>query len=145
MRDIIPEFQGKIVTSVSSAPAAGVETSLTMPARVRWRVKTVSFSLTTSGGAGNRVPHLRIRQDGITVWRSNPANLQTSTQTVEYRFGSGLGVDRAVVTEYDQQSFPVDMLLNKEAIIDTAASALLGGDQFTGITVLVEEWQEPIV
>jgi hypothetical protein len=145
MVDIIPEYQGKIRAVQAAAVGVASETSITLPARTRWRLKTILSTLVTGVNVGNREVSFEVVQDGLVVWKTSYANLQTASQTVAYRFGSGLGQNRALVTVFDEQPIPGDILVNNVAIIRTVTTGLAGSDQWGQMVALVEEWQEPIV
>lgn len=145
MNDIVPDSQGKIRAVQSAAVGGGVDQNITQPARVRWRLKSILATLITGAGGANREVSFEIVLGGVVVWKTSPANLQTATQTVAYRFGSGLGQDRAVIATFDEQPIPGDILVNNTAIIRTVTTGIIGTDQWGLMTALVEEWQEPIV
>jgi hypothetical protein len=82
--------RGKLRYIGGNNPAAGAEISESVPAGVRWLLKTFTFVLVASAAAANRSPILTI-DDGATVIFETGSNvLQTASQTAKYRAGAGV-------------------------------------------------------
>jgi hypothetical protein len=133
--------RGKLRYIGGNNPAAGAEISESVPAGVRWLLKTFTFVLVASAAAANRSPILTI-DDGATVIFETGSNvLQIASQTSKYRAGAGVPL-----ALYDTRAYhlplPPDLWLGGGSRIRTVTGGLDVGDDYAAPIYLVEEFIE---
>lgn len=130
---------GVVRTILGTDPAAGVEIAETVPAGVRWALRSVRFTLTTDATAANRRPTFIIDDGANEIWRVNSNVDQTATQISIYEAGAG-----APFATLDARVFslplPVGLELLEGYRLRTSTAAIVAGDNYSAPVYQVEEW-----
>lgn len=131
-----------VVRSVADAdPAAGAESTVTVPANARWRLLTFRGELVTDATVANRTVTL-IVDDGVTTLASVTASAaQTAGQTRQYQAYASGGAPRLDGTVF-YLPIPPELLLMGGFRLRTSTAGLQAGDNYGAPQVLVEEWIE---
>jgi hypothetical protein len=133
---------GALLSVTGTVPAAGANISLAVPRRLRWKIRGMRFSLTTSATAGNRGVLVSL-SDGVSdLWHSTAPFNQPASTTQAYSVGPGVAPS-AIGGQDVQLGLPVDVTLPSLFQVNTECIGLLAGDQFTAPVVLVEQWLSP--
>lgn len=142
--DISPTIQhlhGRIRPITGTDPDAGTEISETVPARRRWRLLTINFSLVTDVTVADRYVRLII-DDGTTVlYISSAIAAHVASLTRNHSYGVN-GQTHDVTYNTFNTSLP-DLILISGFRIRTATQDLQAADNFTAPQMLVEEWIDP--
>jgi hypothetical protein len=135
------EGPGKI-TTVSAAPAAGADWTVTCPIGERWKVLGAFFYLVTSATVATRVPVLRnFDASGHTTAFYGPPSGQAASLTVQYAFTpGGAGVSDP---PFMNIGGPVELWIENGGQFGTFTENLQPADQFTYVNVQVERWIGP--
>jgi len=133
--------QGVLYGAVSATPAAGAGWTLTVPASARWRIRGGGAGLTTSAAAGNRTPWLQVLVGGNsmavyvsggTVGPSGAGNIEyLSTYLAQANAGNQ-------ITVY----YSPDLIVPAGGVVREITLGMDAADQWTAVTLLVEEWLE---
>ncbi|SRR5713101_438536 len=126
-------------------PAAGADWTTFLINSTRWRVWGAQATLVTSAAVANRIPNLRL-DDGTGTGRLLvPTTLTipaSTTRTVNWVPGyPSVGTDVAA-SLLSGIAAPVPFLLAQAGDIRVQTTNLQVGDQWSAITVLVEQWLE---
>jgi hypothetical protein len=132
---------GRLRLITGTNPAAGVEILETVPAGVRWLLRSFAFNFTASGVAANRVPVLTIDDGAAIVWEASSAIAVTAGQLAKYRAGAGLPFFTYDTRSY-QLPLPEGLALPAGARIRTVTAALDVGDDYAAPIYGVEEFIE---
>lgn len=125
-------------------PGAGAEFTQAVPAGKRWLLLYGSWAFATDATAANRVSGVRIRDaTPRELWRVKSNFNQPASQSTVYAIGpagfdgptlpAGAGGAQLLVC-------PVRCFLGAGFIVDSVTNAIAAGDQYSAITLLVEEW-----
>lgn len=128
-------------------PGAGLEFQVNVPANARWRVQCLNYNFLTSGVAGNRIPSLTVQSSAGTEFQSGLLAVVVATTNVQ--------INAAALTPYVNAfpgqvmlEIPTSLFLGNNALqsmfLKTLTSGILAGDNYTAITVLVEEWLDNV-
>ena len=136
----------RVVTN--PAPAAGANWTITVPAKVHWRVISLRTALVTSAAAANRVAQLVV-DDGPTntntMFSMVPSVVQTATQTTIYNWAGGLAPRNLVLAGSSIQQFselPIGLEVMAGWRIRVSTTAIDATDAWSAQVMLVEEWIE---
>ncbi|MBA7539671.1 hypothetical protein ES705_31951 [subsurface metagenome] len=138
------EGPGYLYMVIVSSPAAGSQSICTVPENVRWRVRSMIFSLTTSAVVADRGVYVEFWSKAMEapVCIVSDVVAQVADTVVEYRGGLG-GESRVGVASPLGVSLKLpDMVLRGEMVIEAKASLLDANDQFGTWVLWVEEWIE---
>jgi molybdopterin-binding protein len=129
-----------IVTSlIINAPAAGADLTVTVPAALRWRLVSISASLTTSATVANRQPALQL-DDGANVFALIPSgNTQVASTTATYTWGDGLVLSTAAAGQNTTAS-PGNCLLEAGFRVRTLTTGIQAADQWTAAWMHLARW-----
>lgn len=131
---------GYTYTVVGAVPAPGAETIITVPTSARWRVVSGHLALTTSAAAGQRTPDITFTQNGGAGWLSYAsAGIGPSTGPLGFNFAPGVPLVQDVHLNF-LVPIPFNLMLRGGDTVGTTQSNLQAGDQFTAVTLSVEEW-----
>lgn len=143
-RQLAPtEGPGWLSTQTVSNPSAGSDWALALPANVRWRIAGITAQLNTSAVAGNRYALLRIDSGGITIALTPcPVALVASTS---YTFTWAVGI-QASSDGSNHIAAPVgDAAIRFGlAVVRVVTVGIQSGDQWSAISVGVEEWLDNV-
>lgn len=129
--------RGHITNYDGSAPLAGQETTLVQPTGARWRLIHVGARLTTSAVVANRTPSLTVGSFGFGS-AVQGTQVVTASTTIEIGWWAGLA-DTGHTGAQINQWLPSDFALEGGQLISTKTTGLQAGDQWSDMTVLVEE------
>lgn len=133
---------GAIFVQTVGNPAAGVDWSIAINGNARWRVAAVRATLTTAVAVANRSAILQFVQAGNVAYNAAAAPVQAASLTWVYNWGAGVTTLLATVgstTPNVETSTPVDLWLAPGMTIQTVTQNIQAADQWSGITLLVEE------
>lgn len=118
-------------------PAAATDWTISVPAGMQWRLRSVRAQLVTSANAGNRQVNLVIKDDaGNIVAQIPPAATQAASLTYSYTFAQGAASSLVGTTQ--SAPAPKDMVLGDSYTL-AVSSTLLAADQWSNIWLQVEE------
>jgi hypothetical protein len=134
--------QGYMHNVNQANPAAGADFKVTVPVNARWRVNSLTALLSTSAVAGNRFVLLAM-DDGFTdSYAVQTTASQPASTVYRYTFAEGLPLLVTGVTNVTAP-LPNNNRLLAGWDLFTITNGLLAGDQWSAITLAVEEWIEP--
>jgi len=116
-----------------------------MPARTRWRLRSIQATLTTSVNAANRLPELTLTIGANELLRISASQIQLASTVFITGWMEG---ERALAIAGQTarvSPLPRGYLLNDEAVIAVVTSALDAADEWSDIVIVSEEWIEPLV
>jgi len=132
---------GHVRAVVFSAPAAGADFLITVPAVVRWRFMSLRASLTASATVGNRQVRIAV-DDGANIFNACGSSVvQTAGQTIGYDFVAGLSTSGANANEATIGA-PGGLVLAQGFRVSSVTTGILAGDQWSTQIVGVEEYVE---
>lgn len=142
--DVTPTIQhlhGRIRSITGTDPAAGAQISETVPARRRWLLRSLTFSLTTDANAADRRVMIAIT-DGTNTYFFYPfGTVQTASLTYTYHLTQGL-FGEAQMANNIYTPLPTLFITEPYEILSTLSNGQ-AGDDFTAPIMLVEEWIDP--
>ncbi|MBA7547833.1 hypothetical protein ES705_40271 [subsurface metagenome] len=142
--DVSPTIQhphGRIVSITGTDPAAGAEISETVPARRRWRILAVRFSLVTDDTAVTRQIGIIIDDGTNTLLKILILSLQGLSTTRNYTLAN-FPIAETRVNDDLFHSFP-PLCLSTGCRLRTVTTALQAGDNYSAPQLLIEEWIDP--
>jgi len=141
------EGPGYTHTVTGGAPAAGANISDASPANLNRRLRTVSFTLTTSATVATRRVLWQVTDGTNLIWQASSQATQAASLVYTYQFGTAWGPEEAAVLPLGANSIITDsipdLLLRPGYIIQTAVASLQAGDQLSASLYSVEEWISP--
>jgi len=138
----INSVHGRIRSISGTDPAAGAEISETVPARRRWRILTVCFSLVTDATVVTRVVFLRYTDAINLLCQTFNTTGQLASTTHVYTFAP-FGSSKITASSNEMIPFP-SLTLPAGFVVETLTTGLQAGDNFGAPRLLVEEWIDPI-
>ena len=133
---------GNIRTVTGTTPAAGTNSSDTVPTGAKWQVLAIQLQLVSSVTVANRVVAI-LFDDGGSVFSSNINNVvQAASSTFTWSFAPGL-INQAVVNNIVMTCIPNKVFLYPGYRIRSSILALQAGDQISQIFYQVQEWLLP--
>lgn len=138
------EGQGLLVSLALTTPAAGADFSQAVFGNQRWRIRAVRAQLATSAAAGARQPTLQLT-DGANVFMvigQSATQLASLTQLWSWVPGwAAAPVSVPFATAEVMAFLPPDLQLDGNFVLQSRTANLQGGDQWSAIRLLFEEWQ----
>jgi hypothetical protein len=129
--------RGYMSITVVSAPAAGAEISVPVPAGVNWILRSVSYSLTTSAVVANRLSHL-VLDDGANIfWEGVSGSAEAASLTERYSWTAGISA-QSDAGNVIQGAIPTECRMRPGWRVRTVTSALDLGDQYSSAIILAE-------
>ena len=124
-------------------PAAGADWTATVPEGRAWRILGGSATFTASAAVGNRILGIQVVYSGVQLWASANSNVVAAS-------GSGVLLIQPVATPVSTNTSATrrwvdrpDFWIPGQSIISPFNSSILAGDQWSAITLLVEErWED---
>lgn len=125
-----------------TTPAAGADWTQTVPTNARWRIRGVRATLTTSAAVANRNIALRILDGAgnVVFTMFGHQGIVASTGNVE-DWSPGASTSTQTGNEF-YQALATDLQLFSGWVIQTGTQNLQAGDQWSAISLEVEEWIE---
>jgi hypothetical protein len=143
-RNITPvEGPGNPRSISVTPPAAGADWLLRVPVNARWKVRALTATLSASAAVANRFPSFALSSAGNTVSDSGTLVALTANQSVIYN-GMAIPSPATRPTFFDILSIPPDLSLLANDLIQSNTVAIQAFDQWTGISVAVEEWLDNV-
>jgi hypothetical protein len=136
------EGQGAIRQIIGTNPAANVEITEFVPVGARWRVITFIAALATSAVVASRVPYLASIVNGSTTSLFPPAASIPASFTQYLQFCTGYTTWVVGGVTAQAASLPTELLLPSGSALQTYTELMQAGDDWSGPTILVEEWLE---
>jgi len=122
-----------------AAPAPGAFWSQTVPAGVRWILKSVQTGITTSAVVGNRVPLVSIEDTGSNVL-ANMLGPGVITASQAFNLSWFDGGAFQTIGVFMEAPTVRDCILSPGYLIAGNFGSLGAADQFTATQLFVEEW-----
>jgi hypothetical protein len=123
-------------------PAAGAAAISTSPITIMRRVHAGSITLTTSAAAANRQVFVQIDNGTNVLFRGTADNNQVASTALLYSFGNCGYTQPAPNSGVVGIGIPPIALFSGYRILITAVN-LQAGDQFSGLSLAVEDWTIP--
>lgn len=124
-------------------PLAGFEVVFSSPSNTRWRLISLTATLTTSATAGNRIAGLDLFASGFAFLFGGANQAQGPSAGFIYTWGGGLQFLFDGISAVQEPSLN-NLILPASSVIETATRNLKVDDQWTNATVLVEEWLDNV-
>ncbi|MGH8323925.1 MAG: hypothetical protein ACRETD_09040 [Steroidobacteraceae bacterium] len=137
------EGSGKYASFIIGNPAVGADWYQAVTVGERWRVVSLSATLTTGVAVANRFPVLELN-DGVRVYaRIPPVAAQVASTVVIYTWGDALPYAAAVNGD-TTAPLPSNLILPAGHFIFVTTTGITAADQWSSITALLGEWAEPL-
>lgn len=135
------EGRGAIRAIVGTDPAAGAESSETVPTNARWRVLNHRIALVTDATVANRTMQILIDDGTNTIYSlAANANQPASTTFTYHSFPAGAAGYASGNTL--NVPIPPEIMLMGGSRLRTSTGNLQAGDNYGPPLILVEEWIE---
>jgi hypothetical protein len=135
---------GALRSITGSIPAAGADVNEVAPATVRWQLRAIRATLTTSSTAATRQVTLTL-DDGTNVYAKFPASTtQLLSLADEYDWANYGGQNLAPLTGLVTITIPEGIEIPPSGHIRTSTASIQVGDQWSAPQYLVREWYSGI-
>ena len=135
------EGPGCLRTITGSVPAAGADINEAVPQGARWRLLSLSATLTTAVAVANRQVQLTLDNAGTAYYATTPGPAQAASLVWTYCFAptgyAPLNTLLTVQSNYDNQQ----QLDQTNGHIRTLTNLIQAADQWSAPTYTVLEWQ----
>jgi len=130
----------RLRTTTGANPAAGAETSITVPAHETWRLISWDCQLVTDGNAANRIVHLKATNGGIVLFEVISATTQIASLTRNYH-GNQQSVGGAAADDNDiLLALPHNIILPATTTITTETTGIQATDNWGQPHAFFERW-----
>ena len=137
LKDPAPNVGELKIVSITS-PSVGDDLGITVPSGQIWRIRAISFQLTTSANAANRKVHLIVSKGAGTYNVCTANTVQTANQAILYTaIPTTPGGDDASDNDI-MLPLPNDFILPGGSDLATETENKQSGDAFDSITVYTE-------
>jgi len=133
------EGQGVIRIITGTDPAAGAESSETVPTNARWRILAYNIALTTDATVSNRNVTVQLRDAVSEYWRHPWFDAHAASLIRAHYFAQNVGRLAAVSNNFFNGELP-NVIMDEGHRIATVTTNLQAGDDFGAPTLIVEEW-----
>lgn len=133
---------GEIRVVNTTQPAAGANSTETVPAKCRWRCGVWRASLVTDANVANRNLLFQVDDGATTLNNIQPNLTQTAGQAVSYDLFAA-APDRSAVVNSTLHTPMVDAIAHAGWRFKTNVNNIQVGDQLSGIRMGIEEWAVP--
>lgn len=134
--------RGHFIGAALSDPAVGASLEVSTQGNTRWRLHAVSFTLSTDGNAGARIPHLEVFDIG-QGWKGKWSINDNIDNNEVWKFTfSATGVwDEATSASTDSTMIPIpnDMWFDNNPDLFLTINGIKAGDQITDANWTREE------
>jgi len=137
----INSVHGRIRSITGNDPAAGDEISITVPARRRWKIHSIHFTLNTDATVADRIIVLQVTDGTNLFFELADPTAQIASSSI-FRCFSHFGAPPSTGHYRTALSIP-PLPLAAEYQIKTSTSFIQDGDNYTTPQLLVEEWIDP--
>lgn len=142
------EGPGFIRTYPSSVPAPGIGAQLLIAAATRWRVISATAQMTASAVVVTRRPIFTLVNNGLVVCETASSRTQLASETIQHTYAAGLQPAEGTGVICGVGGIPVDCHIQSgggaDGSVTMTAFFMDAGDQWSAMSVLVEEWRNPI-
>jgi hypothetical protein len=133
---------GNLHTLALGNPGAGADFTITLTAKTRTWVHSLTATLTTSAAVANRTPVFTIKDlAGNVLWSIAPPAVVVASKTIIYNFGEALTLGTDVNLNCTIP-LPSECLLEGAATISSATTNIQAADQWSSVNANIETWQE---
>ncbi len=142
--DVSPTIQhphGRIRSITGTDPAANTEISETVPARRRWLLRGLFFTLVTDVNVADRQITITIDDGTNILFQFTLSTTQPTSTTYAYSLAHILAAETKVITKVFHSLPPLPLQAGYR--IYTYTPAKEAGDNFSAPQLLVEEWIDP--
>lgn len=122
------------------APAAGADWIINVPGGVEWFPLSIFATLTTSATVANRDPQLTVVYDGLTVFQGHNIQNITASQVKNFTWTHNVTTPSAAPAGNSWLYPGPRFNIAQGGTLGTVTVALSAADQWSNITVLVEEY-----
>lgn len=135
---------GVPVQQIPSNPGAGADFSLSVPVGARWRIIAFRGTLTTAVAVANRDVSLTYN-NGATVLAESPSGLVLAASSANtYCYFDGATLNTTAFNGRTVAPLPSNCFLQRGFSIQTATTGIQAADQWSGITLIVQEWLDDV-
>jgi hypothetical protein len=143
-RQIHPtEGPGNIRLISVAQPATGAEWTLTVQNGARWRVMAIESKLVTAVAVANRISKVQYFDgiSGLSFYTAVPDQAVAAATTAQICAAPGANTTIPELATVNQ-ALPIDLVLSglNPTTINSLTTGLQAGDQYSSVSVLVEEW-----
>lgn len=131
---------GDFKTVSGADPAAGVETSITVPTNTIWKLHSWRATLVASADAANRVVHLKATNGGVVLFETISSTTQIISETKVYTANINSPGGAATNDNDIILALPHDIILPQSTTITTETTALTAGDNWGAPVVSVQAY-----
>lgn len=133
---------GVPIVSLQSNPGAGADFSVSVPLGARWRVIAWRGTLTTAVAVANRDVSITYN-NGATVMAESPSGLVLAASSANtYCYFDGATLNATAFNGRTVAPLPGNCFLQRGFSIQTATTGIQAADQWSGITMIVQEWSD---
>lgn len=144
MGEMIPDQQGRIVIHTITNPGAGVEFTVMLPVRVRWRVFMIYARFLPDANVITRSVRLVVGKGSVVYGRLNTTRNPVASINVNFTWYMA---GHAYIPSGGNEgagALPEKLLMNNMMTIKSSTTNLQVGDEWKDVTVMAEEWMEPL-
>jgi len=135
-----PQKLGHLTTRTGNDPAAGSEAGLTLGDFVTSEIKAIQFTLVTAATVGSRRVHIVFADSSGAEFDCHAGTDQIISETKKY---TCMPIGGAASFANDNDiiiPIPPELFMNEGGTITTATVNIAGGDNFSAMVVLVNEF-----
>ncbi len=136
--------QGNVKGFTVTNPAAGANFTYTIPHGKRWRIQSISLTLTTDANVASRKVQLTFALTGSLIGCVTASFPQIASLAYRYFFERIPTSYTTVTNNRAQQVLITDVLFEGEVTIASAVENIQATDQISDIVIYVEEFLQPI-
>lgn len=126
----------------------GANPRIVMPDNCLWRILAIGGSLVTSAAGATRHAYLQLVQQGLVLWQAPSTLPQAPSTGFFHAWGAGYSGVADASNQTGLGAIPQDLFLeNHGALAGEVRMSTVGldpGDAWTNVSMLVEEWRNPV-
>jgi len=139
----LPQQFGRLRTFAIAFPAAPGEIGIVYDQRVRQRILSARFTLSTDANVADRFLTWFISSSGCNSPIAISGIAQTAGTVRTYNFAFGYPTTPFLIGSELHCAMPFHMIVEGIAFFTTNTTGIQAADQFSGLSLSVEEWIEP--
>lgn len=137
----IHSLRGRFLIVTTADPAAGSQITHPVPARRRWRIHSIYFTLITDATVIDRQARIRLNDGGIVLSTVTSSYTQAASLTYAYTFAN---FGSTQLNPTDTINIPLGpCCLPAGTTIQSQIANLQAADNLSAANLLVEEWIDP--
>ena len=138
------ESTGAVVTTTITTPGLGADWTYTFPNHTRSRLMSIHANLLTSATVANRAPIFEVKDaSGKIPFAMTSSTVQAASLNVSYNISDAFVIQPPIGTQ-QQIPIPHNYHLGSSFTILTVTPGLQGGDQWSSIVMLTEQWLDNV-